>query len=278
MKVSIRKLEIKNYGRVTEYKGEYSNGLQIISSQYKDEILSALYLILCYESPNRIIPLVDYEKRVEITAAVNIDEHPFLVEIKEIELNKPRLRVFNQNNTEVTKRYVSLMKQSIENEIADCFTGTGKENYQTKICKFKDCKIYTDEYMKKTTNGLGNTRIFKNFICKYINQYNPERLSNQKEYELCITKEGEFFVCTNNTKEKHLSTSEKTLSNFFSFVNYSSLWSELEQIKDFNHAIKPMIVKDFLEQIDEQEKNGLWKQKVKSINRQVFVFEAKTQG
>ncbi len=76
--------------------------------------------------------------------------------------------------------------------------------------------------------------------------------------------------------EKNLSVSEKIVSNFFSFVNYSLLWIELEQIKDFNHAIKPMIVEDFLEQIDEQEKNGLWKQKLKSINRQVFVIKAKT--
>lgn len=69
-----------------------------------------------------------------------------------------------------------------------------------------------------------------------------------------------------------LSESENILYHYLCFLNLSEFWYGIEQIKNMNHARKPLIISDFLERIDNSIDITDFVDRTRKLGRQTFLM------
>ena len=188
------------------------------------------------------------------------------------ELSLDKDYIFDTLNPSQNEKISSLFFQSREEDNL-CFYHNGKyKNHKAKLGEYKDFEFYySKSRFSRETNGACFSRTFRAHLTEYIRDFKPQKLNPCKEFYININPSGEFFVEGN----PDLSATEENLFDFLCFLNILEFWERFETIKDLNHPKKPIVITELFELIDEAIPRDFIIERLKQLNRQIFLIERK---
>ena len=69
-----------------------------------------------------------------------------------------------------------------------------------------------------------------------------------------------------------LSATENMLYHYLSFINIADFWARAEKIRNLNRIVKPLLVSNFIELLDDSIGLDTIKERSKRAGRQVVLF------
>lgn len=253
----VRRIILENVGASERFDAAFQTGLNIIKTKNTDEVAYSLGYItnnvpLCKSFPVRLC------ENSKIFAEISLDGE----------------YVFDSSAKSDKEKISSLFSKSRE-EDEICFYANGKfKNYISRLAYYKDHEFfYPNGRLARLTNGICLVRSFRAYLTEYIRKFKPQRLNPNKDYFINISETGEFFVYRENRKKVFLSAIEETLFDFFCFLNIIEFWEGFEAIKDLNFIKKPIIITDLFERIDESIPKKHIINRLKKLDRQIFLIE-----
>lgn len=149
--------------------------------------------------------------------------------------------------------YWNMVNGCAEMEDLSSFQRFKQREYPHRLARYQDIlSHYTEGEFARLTNGYGTTRSFRSFIAQYIRHFTPKRLRADKELFLKLLPNGNFVVTDQNGERVTcLSNGEKLLYYYFSFLSLADFWARAERVRNLNCIIKPLVVSNFLEFLDD---------------------------
>ena len=249
----IKNIVLENIGSTDFFEATFNKGLNVVKTHDSETLAYSLGYItnnfpLCKSFPTLL------KRNSNIRSSLTIDKE-YIFDMK-------------GNNEKIS----SLFSQSREEDNL-CFYINGKfKNFPARLSEYKDFEyFYTKNRFSRETNGACLSRTFRGKISEYIRNFKPQRLNPNKDFYMQINKNGEFYVEGN----PNLSASEVNLFDFLCFLNIIEFWENFEEIKDFNHIKKPIIITELFEMIDESIPRDFILKRLKRLNRQIFLTERK---
>lgn len=222
----ITKLHIEGFGNITSETFSLNEQTSVIKTDFCDEIVAALKLILGYNNN------VHYFRKSTIIKAECVTDSLISVEYSGGELN-----AYNKEEEYITEDYLNIMSHNSEEDSLNVFQHFKNQKYPHRLLKYKDIDRYYGEHdFRKITDGYGVTRSFRAFLNEYIKTFTPIKINQDKEYFIHLLPSGEFVVKykdepitlyeeieVNGNKFflSHTVPSKKRMQNF-----YSLLWQE----------------------------------------------------
>lgn len=237
----ITKLTIKNYGNITVKTLLLKEQTTIITEDFCGEIVSALKLVLGYNSKS------SYLRNTSIITAECVTD--FLIKV---EYSGGTLKALNEKNKDVTEYYLNIISHNAEEDSLNVFNCFKRQKYPNRLAKYKDIdKYYSMHYFKNLTDGYGTTRSFRAILNDYIKSFKPIKINKDKNYFIHLLPSGEFIVKYGDESIiTYLNESESVLYHYICFLCLADFWSRAEMMRNINRIDKPIIVSDFLERID----------------------------
>lgn len=259
----IAKLSIKNYGNIAFETILFEEQTTIVTADFCDEIVSALKMILGYNSKSPYL-----RKTSSIKAECVADS------LIRVEYSGGTLKALNENNEAITEYYLNLISHNTEEDSLNVFNHFKKQKYPHRLLKYKDVdKYYGMHDFGNITHGYGTTRSFRAFLNDYIKNFEPIRINKDKEYFIQLLPSGEFIVKYGYVSiTPHLSESELVLYHYICFLCLADFWSHAESIRNINRIDKPIIVSDFLERIDDSINLSDIMERTLQLERQVIII------
>lgn len=276
--MNIRKLKIEGFGSIRCFEAVFPSDFIVLSGRSSEIIATAIKLLI----GGRLSKQEEFlfrSDRANLSAEVVFDrEEIYYVEIKgSAQTGLPVFRALKPDvHEDYTEEYRMHTRQSGEEEISNIFSDFKKRGYPHKIKYYKDTdKYYPNGNFGDVTDGIGTTKTFRSYLKNYIRTYNPQRLREGKEYMLILDNNGEFKVTHPDLSVDtvpYLSESENILYHYLCFLNLSEFWYGIEQIKDIHHARRPLIISDFVEQIDRSIDITDFIVRTRKLGRQAFLM------
>ena len=259
----ITKLHIEGFGNIISETFSLNEQPSIIKSNFCDEIVSALKLILGYS--NKVYYL---KKSSIIKAKIIADDSNFTVTYC-----GGSLKAANDKNEDITEHYLNLISHNLEEDSLNIFQNFKRQKYPHRLLKYKDIdRYYGISDFKSITGGYGTTRSFRAFLNEYIRDFEPIKINQSKEYYIHLLLSGEFIVkCKDEAITPFLSESESVLYHYICFLCLADFWSSAENIRNINRINKPIIVSDFIERIDNSISLSEVMDRTVKIGRQVII-------
>ena len=251
----IKNIVLENIGFIDYFESPFNGGLNIVKTHDGETLAYSLGCItanfpLCKSFPTLL------KRDSNIRSSLTLD--------------KDYIFDMQGNN----KKISSLFSQSRE-EDNFCFYINGKfKNHKARLAEYKDYEyFYPNCKFLKLTNGSCISRSFRAYLTEYIRNFKPQRLNPKKNFLIDINEIGEFYARNENGSDVFLSASEANLFDFLCFINLIEFWEGFEEIKDFNHIKKPITITELFEMIDESIPRDFILQRLKKLNRQIFLIE-----
>ncbi len=247
----INNIVLENIGSTDYYCSDFSEGLNIIKHEDSETLAYSLGYItnnvtLCKKFPTLL------KSNSNIRSEITLDKS-YIFDTQ------------SQNN-----KISSLFSQSRE-EDNFCFYVNGKfKKHKAKLSEYKDFEYYySRDRFSKDTNGACLSRTFRAKLAEYIRNFKSQKLNPRKDFYMRINEKGEFYVEGN----PDLSASEANLFDFLCFLNVIEFWESFEEIRDFNHIKKPIVITELFEMIDESIPKDFILKRLEGLNRQIFLIE-----
>ena len=261
----IKEIYIDNFGKLTSTTFGFDNSINTIKTMHGAELTDALELVLGNKTDSRFL-----NSKTKIKATVAI-EKTYYVEIK-----LKKLQAFDENGTNCTEDYLHLISNHKEENDASCFKNFRSKNFPHKLLKYKNTeKYYSGNDFATITGGIGETKTFRSYLNSYIKNFRPLPLIRGKDYYLILDESGKFEVFGGGYNNIPLSETESLVYHFLCFIHLAKFWSEVEKIRDINHHLKPLIIPDFLERLDENVDKAYITALVSSCERQTIFIKNK---
>ena len=258
----ITKLHIESFGNIISETFYLEKHTSILKTNFCDEIVAALKLILGCSSK------VYYLKKSSIIKAEFIADSNITVEYFGGEL-----KAYNQQGEDITEDYLNIMSHNSEEDSLNVFQHFRKQKYPHRLLKYKDIDRYYGKHdFRNITDGYGITRSFRAFLNEYIRDFQPIKINNAKDYYIHLLPSGEFIVkYKDDTVTHNLSESESVMYHYICFLCLADFWSRAENIRNINRTNKPIVVSDFIERIDNSISLSEVMDRTVKLGRQVII-------
>ena len=249
----ITHIKINKFGDVEFFSQFFNTGLNVIETRFTSDVAKAIELVLCRKTVD-VISLIEIERETFITADVFINGEIYFVEMKTSEDDATSLmfRVTGSNGEDVTNKYRQTMAHCGEQDVIELFDGNDK-SFPSRFFLYRDrdsCDSLSE--LINNTDYAVETKTFRNFLAQYIGEFQPETINDKKDYKAIINEQGIFEVTYPGVSgEIHLSLTEEKLFLYLCFLNIAEFWEKFEKIRDMHHEKKPLLIKNFLEFLDE---------------------------
>ncbi len=270
----IKHIIVRNFGAVKFYDTALSSKLNILDTNFADEISTIIKLLLCSKSLRYIQS--DYvSEETFIAAEVMIDENMYFVEVKFVDDNSKTLSftVKDVSGNNRTKFYINTMSHCMEQDTIDNFDGRNN-SFPLRLCWYMgcdDCDAPNDLYDR--TNYVMSTKMFRSYLTKYIKNFKPELINNKKKYKICINKHGKFKVlCPDVYGEINLSQTDEKLFWYICFLNVAEFWEDIEKIRNMHYEKKPLLINNFLEFLDQSTDINSLIERTIQLGRQIIIL------
>lgn len=259
----ITNLHIEGFGNITSETFSLNEQTSVIKTDFCDEIVAALKLILGYRSK------VYYLKKLSIIKAAFDTELNITVSY-----SGGKLKAYNGQGEDITEDYLNIMSHNSEEDSLNVFQHFKKQKYPHRLLKYKDIDRYYGEHdFRKITDGYGVTRSFRAFLNEYIKTFTPIKINQDKEYFVHLLPSGEFVVKYKDEPiTLFLSEAESVLYHYICFLCLADFWSRVESIRNINRIDKPIIVSNFLERIDDSVNLSDVMERTLKLERQVIII------
>jgi len=148
------------------------------------------------------------------------------------------------------------------------------ESLPLKLCWYRGCDdCGAPKDLHSRSNYIVDTKTFRSHLMRYIKAFEPESINNIKNYKAAINNQGKFEVVHPGVSGKTpLSATEEKLFLYTCFLNVAEFWEEVEKVRDMHHEKKPLLIKNFLEFLDQTaDIYGLISRTI-NLKRQVIIL------
>jgi hypothetical protein len=211
----------------------------------------------------------------QIEATVLVEKKIYDIIIKPDQTQKVfLLQAFDELRHDVTGEYLYLTGHCAEQDGADVFEGTSK-NMPLRFLQYANEELYfaRDELYKRT-GEMSNLKVFRSYLKQFINQFQPEVVREGKQYEIILKSDGRYGVRHKNDcgMPVYLSESEQLMFRYLCFLKTLEFWSGFEEMRNLHCVCKPLIIKNFLERLDESvDIQGLL-ERSRGLKRQIIML------
>lgn len=268
----IKRITVKSFGSVTFYDAVLTSRLNILDTLFTSEISTAIELVLCSKvlQEHHIIGVRD---DTLITAEVLSAESSYYIELKPTNEGLLKLTALDDRKNDVTDFYHTLISHCTEQDTIDNFDGRDN-TFPLRLCWYRGCDDYeVPKDLHSKSNYVVSTKTFRSHLIRYIKAFEPEPINNIKNYKATINNQGRFEVVYPGVAgELPLSETEEKLFWYICFLNVAEFWTDVENIRNMHHEKKPLIIKNFLEFLDQTtDIDGLIARTTK-LGRQVIIL------
>lgn len=268
----IKRITVKNFGSVEYYDAVLTPQINILDTLFAEEILTAIELVLCSKSLSERT-ICGLRHNTLIRAEVLADEGVYYVEIKQGVTDSLKLTALDEKGNDITESHRILMSHCIEQDSIDNFDGWDS-SFPLRLYWYRDCDdCDATKQLHSRTNYVVTTRTFRSYLKQYIKEFKPEPINNTGNYRVAINSQGEFVVVyPDESEETPLSDTEKTLFWYICFLNIAEFWSDIEYIRNMHHEKKPLLIKNFLEFLDQTTDLDRLIARTVKLERQVIIL------
>ena len=268
----IKRITVKNFGSVEFYDTVLTSKLNILDTLFTSEISTAIELVLCSKALQER-PVIGVRDDTLITAEVLVAESSYYIELKPINGDELKLTASDVSGNDVTDFYCTLISHCTEQDTIDNFDGRDN-SFPLRLCWYRDRDDYeAPKDLHSRTNYVVSTKTFRSHLIRYIKAFEPEPINNIKNYKATINNQGKFEVVYPGVSgEILLSETEEKLFLYICFLNIAEFWADVENIRNMHHKKKPLIIKNFIEFLDQTtDIDGLIARTTK-LGRQVIIL------
>ena len=268
----IKRITVKNFGSVGFYDVVLTSKLNMLDTLFTLETSTAIELILCSKVISKYQGIGVRDDTL-ITAEVLLSESNYYIELKPINGDELKLKASDVAGNDVTDFYRRAMSHSWEQDATESFDGRDK-SFPLRLCWYRgcdDCEVPKDLHSR--SNYIVDTKTFRSHLIRYIKTFEPEPINNIKNYKASINNQGKFEVVYPGVSgEIPLSETEEKLFLYICFLNVAEFWTDVEKIRDMHHEKKPLLIKNFLEFLDQTtDIQGLISRTI-NLRRQVILL------
>lgn len=270
--MNINEITVINFGSVRFFQVVLGTPIAIVETKYISELSAAIEMVLCKKTvsslSNRWL-----RDDTEIKAEVCVDDFIYYVLVK---ANRSDFQTFSLCATdaagrELTKEYLSLLSHCTEQDVVENFNGFDK-TVPIRLCWYRNVDDYEPSgCLHAYSAHIATTKTFRGWLAKYISEFEPEPINSRKPYYVSVRKNGKFEVIYPGLNaDECLSRSEEKLFYYTCFLNIAEFWSDIESIRDLHHINKPLLIKNFLEYLDDSVAFENLKKRTLMLKRQMI--------
>lgn len=253
----------------------FEGDVNVIGHPFPAEIAFAIMCITNSKAPLRST-LPKMSGKTKITAAVSVNEMICNVEIVlDEKTDALMLCAHDDSGKDVTSEYLHLTSHCTEQDISDVFNG----DEQTSLLRFLDYKnescCLRGRELEIKTGGVSVLDSFRMYLSEFIRNFQPERISTGKNYEIVLHKNGLYDVrCVGlDDSPVCLSETERRIFQYLCFLKTAEFWCGFEKIRNMHDEKKPLVITSFLERLDEAVDVGDILEKTRKLRRQVILLK-----
>lgn len=268
----IKHITVRNFGSVKFYDTVLTSKLNILDTIFTSEISTAIELVLCSKVLSEHYA-VGVRDDTLITAEVLVEESSYYIELKPINEGSLKPTALDYKGNDVTDFYRHAMSHSWEQDATESFDGRDN-SFPLRLCWYKGCDDYeVPKDLHSRSNYIVDTKTFRSHLIRYIKAFEPEPINNKKKYKISINKQGKFEVMyLGISGEINLSQTEEKLFWYSCFLNVAEFWEDIEKIRNIHHEKKPLLIKNFLEFLDQSADIKGLISRTKKLKRQIIIL------
>ena len=272
----LKNITIQNLGFITHLSQEFKEGLNILGDYRRDELSFAFRVIFNHKIPPPPSMSVGVDTKIEAKLLLSEKEYQVVAT-----LDKPKevfkLSCFDSSGADVTSEYLYLTRHSYEQDLADVFSGDEDEASYRFLRYANEDLYFSKGELSKVTGGLSDIKAFRRYLHDFLDNFEPELLSDGKGYEIFLSESGRYAVRYKDSGSvtNMLSASEKMLFKYLCFLRTAEFWHGFEEIRNLHCIEKPLIISGFLEKLDESIVVRELLNRAKKLKRQTILITNK---
>ena len=249
----LRNITIINLGTIESFSYNFTDGLNVLRTRYTNDLAFVIRVLLNHKD---ITPLPQDAVRADsqIVATIVIDKKTYKI------LSAPDsarkcflLKAYDEQGLDVTSEYLYLTDHCVEQDRADVFLGTERE-MPLRFLQYANEELYfSRNELNKRTEYLSDLKFFRAYLRHYIKHFRSEPIRDGKRYEIFLENDWQYGVRYRDDygTPVYLSESEQILFRYLCFLRTAEFWRGFEELRNLHGVKKPLIIKDFLERLDE---------------------------
>lgn len=271
----LKHISVKNFGSLSFYDADLTPELNIIETRSFPELTVAMECLLCSRT-RRGVPSLWIRDNTQLSAQVLLEEMPCVVEAVPV-AGVLKLTATDLQGNDVTDFYRHTLSHCPEQDAAEGFDGQDK-TLPFRLCWYQNSREYDAcANLSRRTAYFADTKTFRNHLLRYIHTFQPQPIHSKKNYKAAINPQGKFEVIHPDVPgEVFLSTTEEKLFLYLCFLNIAEFWTDMEKIRDLHHEKKPLLIRNFLEHLDESTDMRGLVDRTSHLQRQVILLTLPT--
>ena len=269
----LQNINIQNLGSVNSFSCNFNNTLNLIKSRHTDVISYAVRLLTSHKlSP---LPHGWAGEDTRITASILTNSRLYYLYVApDKSLRSLKIKCSDEVGNDVTSEYLYMTSQSVEQDLSEIFEHRDKDIFLKCIQYVNEDLYYPSHELSLRTDGLSDFKTFRSYLRRFLKNFTPESIRDGKQYEIVLEQSGRYGVRCKSDENLpvSLSEAEQTLFRYLCFLRTAEFWRGFEQIRNIHGITRPLIVKDFIEHLDEYIDVGDIIKRTASLNRQVFLL------
>lgn len=270
--MTINKITVINFGSIRFFETSLNDQISVIETKYLSELSAVFDIILCKKTVSSL-PNDWLRSDTEIAAVVCIDDIVYYVNAKFNGSVSSALSVYAKdvNGREMTKQYLSLLSHCAEQDAIESFDGCDK-TIPLRLSWYHNSEEYEPSgSLDENSNHIATTKTFRSSLATFIKAFERESINNQKQHSVAIRKNGKFEISHPRSDEKNcLSKTEEKLFLYICFLNITEFWSNIESVRNLHNVDKPLLIRNFLEYLDESAEFEKLIKRSLMLNRQII--------
>ena len=167
-------------------------------------------------------------------------------------------------------QYQYALSHSAEQDQIEAFDGQDK-TMPLRLCQYRHREEADD--LSNRTERLVDTNIFRRYLCQYIQNFCPEPINSKKKYQAAVSAQGIFEAqYPGFSGDVFLSETEERLFLYICFLNIAEFWAGFERIRDLHHEKKPLLIRNFIEFLDEEANINALIVRTQKLQRQIIIL------
>ena len=253
------------------FDAELTPALNCLRSRNTPELSAAIEYLLCSKAGGGVSPAWVREDTY-LSARLIAGGAAYAVHAAAVH-GTLKLVASDEKGNDVTDEYRYILSHCPEQDAIECFDGRDR-TLPFHLCRYR---IRGDDGscvgMSDRTEHLAATQTFRSQLLRYIKAFRPEPVNCRKQYQVTINRQGAFEVVNPETAGSvFLSETEEKLFLFICYLNIAQFWSDVEMLRDLHHEKKPLLVRNFIEFLDESADIDHLMERTMRLGRQVLML------
>lgn len=270
----LENITIINLGALENFSCDFEDGLNLLRTRHADKIAQAIRILLNHKD---ITPFPQDAVRADtrIEASVSIEKRKYkIIAMPHTVEGRMILQAYDARGNNVTNEYLYVTNHCAEQDLSDIFEGTDRDMPLRFLQYANEDIFFARNELSRLTGDLSNLKAFRAYLRHFITHFQPELIRDGKQYEIILRSDGRYGVRHKNDRGMpvYLSESEQILFRYLCFLRTAEFWRGFEEIRNMHGVKKPLIIKDFLERLDESIDTKDIIDRTVKLGRQVIVL------